>query len=188
MAGVLALAADGFEEIELLTVVDVLRRAGVRIHIASISEDSLMVQGGHDIVIQADILLQNAALDTYDWLYMPGGSLGVQNLEKSAAVQHLLKNWSNRHIAAICAAPMVLSKAGLLQGVVATGYPSTRAVVEAGGAQFSEANVVTDERQRKIVTSRGPATALEFALYLVREIAGSEMSREIATKMLVNSN
>lgn len=187
MAGILALAADGFEEIELITVLDVLRRAGIRIHVASTSGDSLMIQGGHDIVIQSDILLKDAALETYDWLFIPGGGVGVENLQKNHRVSQLLQNWSQKHIAAICAGPLVLANEGLLTGVRVTGYPSTQKELEQNGAIYTTEDIVMHHDTRKIVTSQGPATAMAFALYLVKELASEKAAQQVALKMLVKT-
>lgn len=188
MARVLALVAEGFEEIELVTVVDVLRRGGVTIDLAAVASNSLWVKGGHQLVIQTDFLLEEVDPKNYNWLYLPGGSGGVDRLEKDVKVAEFLKNWQNKPIAAICAAPRVLAQQGLLAGRHATSYPSVREILLEKGAFYREEVVVEDNRGPAILTSRGPGTAMAFALYFLEKLMGKEVRQTVAEKMLVFSS
>ncbi|MCS6983948.1 MAG: DJ-1/PfpI family protein [Leptospiraceae bacterium] len=185
MPKVLALVAQGFEEVELITVVDVLRRGGVEVDLAAVGTSDRKVKGGHDVVLEADLLLREADVASYDWLYLPGGSGGVEILLSSEEVKQLLEKWKNRSIAAICAAPRVLAEAGLLAGRKATSYPTVKDVLVTAGAQYLEDEVVEDNQGGRILTSRGPGTAMRFALAFLEKLQGKEVSRSVSEKMLV---
>jgi len=158
--------ANGFEEIEAVTIIDVLRRAGVDVTVAGVSE--LDVVGAHGIRIQADLHLADAARDTYDAVVLPGGLPGATNLRDDprvlAAVREVVDQGGTA--AAICAAPIVLEAAGLLRGRRVTCYPGF------GVDLRSAADVVEDRvvEDGQIVTSRGPGTAMDFALALVARL------------------
>jgi len=175
--------ADGFEEIEALTPVDYLRRAGVKVTVAGLLKQE--ITGAHGIKVKADEVLSETLLnEKFDAMIIPGGMPGSTNLAASSLVEKFLKDAQGRGalIAAICAAPVVvLAKAGLLKNRRYTCYPSMENDLEkfAGkdykalteGSSHTEERVVTDGN---IVTSRGPGVAEEFALVLVEKLAGKK--------------
>lgn len=173
--------AEGFEEVEAITAIDVLRRAGIPVKTISISE-SLQVRGAHNIVVKADCLYDNTLFVDPEWLILPGGMPGAENLYEFAPLQGLLKAHAGEggKIAAICAAPaVVLGRLGLLKGKQATCYPGFES--ELTGAEHVDAPAVTDGN---IVTGNGPANALLWALYIVREAIGEQEAVKVANGML----
>ncbi|MBI4952065.1 MAG: DJ-1/PfpI family protein [Myxococcales bacterium] len=180
MSRVCVLLAPGFEEIEAITIVDVLRRADVEVEVLGV--EARRVVGAHAIAVEADARLVDRAGEAWDMVVLPGGMPGSKHLRDSAAVQALLRAQHARggRLAAICAAPIALSAAGVLAGRRATSYPAFAA--ELACASYETAPVVVDG---PIVTSRGPATALAFALRLVTELAGAETARSLSQAMLV---
>lgn len=171
--------ADGFEEIEAITVVDVLRRAGVKVTVAGVT--GLDVTGSHGISVRADKRLADAAKDTYDAVVLPGGMPGATHLRDDSGVQALVRaqHEAGRRVAAICAAPIALSRAGVLRGKKATSFPGFGDQLECG--QYVDDRVVTDGM---VTTSRGPGTALEFALSLVAQLRGADAAETLARQML----
>lgn len=174
--------AQGFEEIEALTVVDVMRRAGLPVKTVSITS-SLQVTGANGITVKADVLYDNTLFDNPAWLILPGGMPGAENLYEFAPLQGLLdsqKRSVSGRIAAICAAPaVVLGRMGLLQGEKATCYPGFES--ELHGAVPVDSPVVVSG---KFVTGNGPANALPFALNIVRESIGEQDAVKVANGML----
>lgn len=174
--------ADGFEEIEALTCVDVLRRAGIPVKTVSISE-SLQVKGAHDITVKADHLFDSTLFNDPEWLILPGGLPGADNLYNFAPLQGLLKrhNDADGKIAAICAAPgAVLGKLGILKGKKATCYPGFEELME--GAEAMQQPVVADGN---IITGNGPANAMLWALYIVRATIGENEAVKVGNGMLM---
>lgn len=178
MPKAILLLAEGFEEIEAVTVLDVLRRAGVAVTAAALS--GLHVRGAHEIVMQADVSLDDVEALDFDALILPGGQPGSTNLQKDARVLALVRRFVNNQklTAAICAAPTVLETAGVLSGRRATCYPG----YELPSARFEQSSVVEDGC---IVTSRGAGTAFEFAFALVRRLCGAPMVDTQREKLLV---
>lgn len=178
MPKAILLLAEGFEEIEAITVLDVLRRAGVAVTAAALS--GLHVRGAHEIVVQADVSLDDVEGSDFDALILPGGQPGATNLQRDSRVLALVKRFANKNklTAAICAAPIVLESAGVLSGRRATCYPG----YELPSARFEESSVVEDGC---IVTSRGPGTAFEFAFALVRRLCGAPAADLHREKALV---
>lgn len=180
----LIILAEGFEEIEAVTVIDVLRRAGISVTVAGLS--ALQVKASRGVVIVAEKKLDEVAED-FDALILPGGSTGAANLAASKELGSLIKSMDrdNKIIAAICAAPsVVLEPLGILKGRSVTGYPG---MTENFGkdTKYKEDSVVVDGN---IITSRGPATALLFALAIVEKLAGKEVSEKVKRATLaVNS-
>ncbi len=170
MAKVIMPLAEGFEEIEAVNVIDILRRADIDVVTASLKDG--MVTGSHKIAVQPDTSLNKIDFKDYDGLVLPGGAPGFVNLGNDERVLNMAREMDRegKIVAAICAAPSVLIKAGVLQGRRATVSPSGKAAVQAC-ADFSEDRVVVDGN---LVTSRSPGTALEFALKLVEVLAGRE--------------
>lgn len=172
--------AKGFEEVEALTPVDLLRRAGAEVTMISIGEIR-EVTGSHGIAIAADKVFEDIKFDEMDLLVLPGGMPGTRNLADSGRLLQVLQNadQAGKLIGAICAAPTVLGKAGLLKGRKATCYPGCEEGLT--GALVRTESVVTDGR---ITTSRGVGTAIPFALRLIELLFGKEKAKEIAESIV----
>jgi 4-methyl-5(b-hydroxyethyl)-thiazole monophosphate biosynthesis len=172
---VVVLLAPGFEEIEAVTIVDVLRRAGVSTLLAGIVEPP--VTGKHGVQVTPDISIDDVT--DYDALVLPGGNPGYINLERDPRVLKLIRAAHNagKYIGAICAAPHVLVVAGIMEGATATCYPG----IEIPGAKRVEERVV---RYGKIITSQGPATAVDFSIDLVEALTTKENAREVRKALL----
>ncbi|MCM1066472.1 MAG: DJ-1/PfpI family protein [Muribaculaceae bacterium] len=172
--------AEGFEEIEALTVVDVMRRAGMDIKTVSITSDRT-VAGAHGIPVVADLTFKEADFDGSEWLIVPGGMPGSTNLAADSALGDLLKVHKGK-IAAICAAPgVVLAPLGLLDGKDATCYPGFDEACREGGAHFREEPVVAT---KNLITANGPSSALRFALAIVANSMGESVAQEVGAGML----
>jgi protein deglycase len=171
--------ADGFEEIEAITPVDILRRADINVTITGLS--SLEVKGSHGILIKTDMLLNNFS-ELYDVLILPGGP-GYKNLLASQKVLDMIKYAfvHQRICAAICAAPTIFGRAGILTGKKATCFPG----MESGltGATFVEKDTVVDQN---VITSRGAGTAIGFALEIVSCLKNREAAKNTAEKIVYN--
>ena len=174
MPTVLVPLAQGCEEIEAITVIDILRRAGITVLSAGL--DTQPVQASRGTVLIPDTTLDAALEQSYDMLVLPGGQPGSNNLKADARILTLLRNMSrqDKYIAAICAAPSVLATAGLLDGKHATGFPGA---LDSFPKVLQEAEAVVEDG--KIITSRGPGTAMEFALILVERLAGKAKRQEV---------
>jgi 4-methyl-5(b-hydroxyethyl)-thiazole monophosphate biosynthesis len=181
MSSAVVILADGFEEIEAVTQIDVLRRAGVEVTVAGLAGTS--ARGAHGIEIGTEILLDDLDFEP-DMVVLPGGMPGSKNLGDDRRVISLLErqHGAGRRIAAICAAPAFAPvKAGVLDGKRATCYPSFETRFNAGTVAVVD-RVVVDGT---VTTSRGPGTALEFALELAAQLAGKAKADELRTGMLV---
>ena len=183
MSKAAVLLAEGFEEVEALTIVDVLRRCDVEVDIVGV--DGKPVVGAHGIKVIPDVGIDDVAVDDYDAVVLPGGSPGYVNLRNDQRVLELVRKAFEigRFVAAICAAPAVLADAGVLKGKKATIYPGMEDELRNAGALFEEGLVVQDDR---VITSRGPATALLFALRLASLLSGNKKADEVSKRMLVN--
>ncbi len=172
--------ADGFEEIEALATADILRRAGLEVSTVS-ANASLQANGAHGIAVTCDCMLQDTDLDTSRLVVLPGGMPGALNLRKSTTLCDALQRRAaeGKLIAAICAAPYILGELGLLKGRRATSYPGFEDKLH--GATCTGAGV---EHDGNIITGRGPAAAIDFALKLAEITAGSQKAREVALGML----
>lgn len=172
--------AQGFEEIEGLTVVDLMRRAGISVTTVSIG-DSLEVRGAHHIQVTADCRLSDADFSNADMLVLPGGSPGTCNLESCKLLTDLLINFyeKGKYLGAICAAPMILGHLGFLKGRKATCYPGFE-------KDLYEAEPVTDPViiDGPIITSRGLGTAIEFACTLIGLLTNTETAERIKTEVI----
>lgn len=177
-ATVAIMLADGFEEVEALAVADVLYRAGVRSDLISVT-DARHVTSSHGIRVVADLMLEDVDLSTYTVLFLPGGMPGTLNLKATPAIQTevLRRSDESQPIAAICAAPSILSELGILDGRHATANPAFVRAIAEGGAIVHENPVVADEF---IITSRGAGTALELGIELVRQLLGDEAAEEVS--------
>ena len=184
MVNVYVFTADGFEEIEGLTVVDLMRRAGARVEMVSIS-DGLAVKGSHGIEIKADTFFDDVDFVQADLLVLPGGMPGTLHLGEHQGLAKLLGDFNARgkRIAAICAAPSVLGGLGLLKGKKAVCYPGFEDKLT--GAAVETKEVVTDGN---ITTSRGLGTAIPFALELISLLFGEEKAEEIRKSVIFQEN
>lgn len=175
--------AEGFEEVEALTAVDVLRRAGMEVKTVSITS-SLQVKGAHGITVTADLLYDNTLFRNPAWLICPGGLPGAQNLHDFAPLQGLLRRQLESptgRIAAICAAPaLVLGEEGLLKGRKATCYPGFESHLKS--AEYVDAPVVTDD---KFVLGNGPANAMIWALHIVAAELGEQKAESVGAGLLL---
>ena len=180
MANVYVFTADGFEEIEGLTVVDLMRRAGAQVKMVSIS-DGLAVKGSHGIEIKADTFFDDVDFSQADLLVLPGGMPGTLYLGEHEGLTGLLQDFAakGKRVAAICAAPSVLGGLGLLKGKRAVCYPGFEDKLT--GAQVEMEEVVTDGC---ITTSRGLGTAIPFALELISLLLGPEKAEEIKKSVI----
>lgn len=176
MAEVYLFLADGFEEIEALTVVDLLRRADIEIETVSLNGTS-EVEGAHQITVKADQIFQAEAYDDGRMLVLPGGMPGTNALMAHEELRELLFAYRNagKTLAAICAAPSVLGMNGLLRGKRATCFPGFEDKLL--GAEYLQDRVVKDEN---IITSRGFGTAIEFALEIITELRDKELAWTLA--------
>ncbi len=175
--------AAGFEEIEAITPMDVLRRADIQLTTVSIT-NSLWVAGAHHITIEADALFTDLDFNDADLLVLPGGMPGTTNLNNYHPLLDLiLKHYSKgKTIGAICAAPLILGKLGLLNNRDATCYPGYE--IHLKGANIIDEAVV---RSSQIITSKGAGTALEFSLELVAILTSAKKTHEIASKMIAKT-
>lgn len=182
MPKVLFLLADGFEEMEMVVPWDMLKRAEIEIKTASIHAHT-GVRSVHGMVLSADCLLSEVKPGDYDMLVLPGGGPGTGNLRQSSAVrQHVLVAADQgKWIAAICAAPLVLSDAGILRNRRAVTYPSCAEDLLSGGAVLKEEPVVVDG---KIITGQGPGAAAGFGHTLISALLGVEPADQIWHQMV----
>lgn len=180
MKKVSVILADGFEEIEGLTVVDLLRRARIYVDTVSIMDD-YTVHGAHGINVQTEDLFEEVNFVESDMIVLPGGMPGTTNLDAHAGVRRVVKDFfeEGKKIGAICAAPTVLSNLGLLKGKRATCYPAMEKEIQ--GAALTGARVTVDGN---IITSQGVGTAIEFALKLIEVLSGKEKADEIAESIV----
>lgn len=169
--------AEGFEEIEALTVVDVLRRAGIEVDMVGIP--GMMVTGSHGVKVSMDKKLSEVNVDDYDGIVLPGGNPGYINLGKTSSLLEMIKklNMKGKLIAAICGAPCVLAKAGVLENRKATIYPGMEKELPYPRGE----RVVVDHN---IITSQAPGTAMEFSLKIVEVLLGKPKALELKKKLV----
>lgn len=173
--------AEGFEEIEAITPIDLLRRANINIVSVSISEQK-EVKGAHNIILHADHILSEVDIQDADMLILPGGMPGAKNLNENTEVKDAVKYYADndKYVGAICAAPMVLGELNILQNKKATCYP--------GFEKHLHQAVITGslvEHADKIITSKGAGAALQFSLKLVEILAGKNVAEELKAGMIV---
>lgn len=171
--------APGFEEIEAMSIIDILRRAGVTVTVASLQAGA--VKGAHGVCVVPDTTLGELDVKKFDTVILPGGNPGYVNLGKDKRVLDAVKTAfeAGKIVAAICAAPSVLAQAGILKGKRATIYPGMESALT--GATPVHERVVVDGT---LVTSQGPGTALEFALTLVELLVGKEKAQEVKNQLV----
>ncbi len=169
---------DGFEEIEAITPIDIMRRAGVAVKTVSIT-DSRYVTGSHDITVKADISIKDAVYEDIDMIILPGGP-GHTSLDENDTVHEFIDRAAgeDKFIAAICAAPSIVGKKGLLKGRRATAFPGYEKYLE--GAEILADKAVSDGR---FITAKGAGAAAEFGFMIVSELLGEEKAKEIRESM-----
>lgn len=181
MKDLLVFLAEGFEEVETLTIVDVLRRADLKVETVSV-KDRLEVKGAHDVKIFADKTFDEINIEDYRAMYIPGGQLGATNLmndKKVLECAHVF-NDEGKEVIAICAGPQVLDAAGLLKDGKFTCYPGFEKRLKVKDPQ--DAAVVVEEN---IITAMGPALAILLGLKLVEVLASKEKAEEVAEGLLL---
>lgn len=174
--------ADGFEEIEAIGTVDILRRSGMNVVTVSV-KDTHEVTGAHNVTIKTDILLPEVTLDNAEWLVLPGGMPGAENLHNCQPLQELLKtqNAKKGRIAAICASPaVVLGQLGLIEGKRATCYPGFEKLCK--GAKMEDVRCVTEDN---IVTANGPSSVTNMCYAIITISKGRQKADEVMTGMLI---
>lgn len=181
MKKVILFFANGTEEIEALTAVDLLRRAGAEVTLAGVGGTELC--GSHGIRITADVAAEDALSGAYDMAVVPGGMPGTNHMDVCEAVDTVLKATAENggYLAAICAAPLVLGKRGYLKGKEAICFPGFEGYLE--GAVISEKRVCRDG---KIITAAGAGVALDFALMLVSALYGEEAAEKLRASVLAD--
>ena len=174
MVSVLVPLAQGCEELEAVTIIDLLRRAGIQVVVAGLDDNP--VRGGRGTMLVPDTTLAQALNQEFNMVVLPGGQPGTNNLNADTRIHALLKKMAtqNKYTAAICAAPLVLANAGLLHGKHTTSFPGVLEKMELPDVTLQMSAVVQDG---KVITSRGPGTAMDFALTLI-EVLVSKAKRD----------
>lgn len=177
---VLVTLATGFEEIEAITVVDILRRVEIDVTTAYLDENPVI--GSHNISINADKCLSDLKSDDFDCIILPGGLPGSENLKNDDTVISFVKNINSRggYVAAICAAPIVLGHAGIVEGKNATCYPGFEGAMK--GANYTSQPAEVDGN---IITGKGPGCSIPFALEIVKALKGEEVMTELKNIMQI---
>ena len=182
MTKVLVPLAPGFEEMEAVTIIDVLRRGGVEVTTASL--DARPVNASRGVVIMADAVLEEVLLpDAFDMVVIPGGMGGTQALMSNEPFLSFLRgmNSSGRLIGAICAAPIILGRLGILDGARYTAYPG---VIEEGTIPGAVNTGQAVESDNLLMTSRGPGTALDFALAVLERLTGQDVRHTVENQLV----
>ncbi len=193
MVNVLIPIAEGCEELEAVTIIDLLRRAEIHVTTASLNDpgdNSLKVKpvtASRGVVLIPDTTLDEAMTHDFDMIVLPGGLPGADHLDNDPRIHQLLKKMANedKYTAAICAAPKILANAKLLEGKTATSYPGFIEKMDLENTQVIEDAVVHDG---KVITSRGPGTAMVFSLALIEILTNKEKRDEVASGLLFKSN
>ncbi len=182
MKKVLLFLADGFEEVEAMTPVDYLRRAGIEVDMVSIGS-GLEVRGAHGIQVLANKTIDQIEENEYDGLVIPGGMPGASNLRDDKRVTGMVKNFNDKGklVGAICAGPIVLAEAGILEGKKVTSYPGFEN--QLGHSIYVEEKVVQDNN---IITARGPALAVYFALKIIEYFKGKDKVGQVSKSILLD--
>ncbi|WP_353948112.1 DJ-1 family glyoxalase III [Sporolactobacillus sp. Y61] len=179
MKRILVLLAEGFEETEAVTAIDVLRRGGVEVVLCSLG--GKLVEGSRHIVIQADTDINSSGLKDFDGIYLPGGTKGATTLRDDERVQELIRYYhdSGKKVAAICAGPIALERTGILKGETVTSNPDFRSHIK--DADYSEDPVVVSGN---IITSRAAGTTLPIGLEILRQLGLTEKAEQVSKDML----
>ena len=171
--------AEGFEEIEAITIIDVCRRGGIDVTVAGVTE--MNIKGGQGIEVAANCLLDSLDIDNFDMITLPGGLAGTLVLSESENVQSILKQMKEqgKYIGAICAAPLALHTADVLNEEF-TCYPSIENQIRIDGYHHDQSTIIDG----KVMTSQGVGTAIDFALKIVRELQGESSFKELKESIL----
>lgn len=178
----MVLLAPGFEDLEAVTVIDLLRRAKFQVSVISLHEDEVIGARGTRLITDSNLsLLDKQAV--FDIIILPGGQPGVNNLSADPRVARLLKAQiqANRRVGALCAAPKVLAKAGLLAGKTVTHYPGALTDAEQKNVTVTDAPVVVDP---PLITGRSPGAAMDFALAIIEDLAGQALMSDIESALV----
>ena len=183
MKNIFVFLADGFEEIEALTPIDVLRRAGLAVQTVSVMDEQ-MVAGAHGVPVLADKMFADICLEDAEMILLPGGLPGATNLDAHEGLGQMILDFAKeeKRLAAICAAPLVLGNRGLLQGKKATCYPGFETYLQ--GAEYTAALV---EKDGNIITGKGPGAAMEFAFAIVEKYCGIDKVNELKQGMMIQA-
>ena len=178
---VLVPLAQGCEELEAVTIIDLLRRAGIEVTSAGLDTGS--VTASHGVTLIPDTDLESALKSNYDMIVLPGGLPGADHLDNDERIRSIIKKMAddNKYTAAICAAPKVLANAGVLAGKTVTSYPGFLDNLGLSDTTLSNEAVVRDG---KVITSRSPGTAIDFALELIEVLSGKEKRHEVETALV----
>lgn len=181
MSHVLVPLAQGCEELEAITITDLLVRAGISVTTCGLDEQPVKASRGTTII--PDTSIDKVMNESYDLIVLPGGLPGADHLRDNEQLQSLLKKQAqeNRYLAAICAAPKALAEAGILEGKTATSYPGTLEALANKNISISQNAIEIDG---KVVTSRGPGTAMDFALTLIELLEGREKREEVDQQLV----
>ncbi len=183
MKDLLVFLAEGFEEVEALSVIDIARRAGLSVVTTSITENSKKVKGAHGVYVLADSTLNEVNIEEYRALYIPGGQPGATNLQNENRVVETVGIFkeNNKLVAAICAGPQVFDEAGVIRDGKYTCYPGVENRLKTKNPK--DLPIYLDGN---VMTSMGPSTAVILALEIVKELAGEEKKEKIAEEFLFN--
>lgn len=176
MPSVLIPLAQGCEELEAVTLIDLLRRAGIEVITAGLDAQPVTASRGTRLL--PDTTLDAALHRDYDMVVLPGGQPGANNLDQDPRIRALLQRMQaqDKYLAAICAAPKVFANAGVLAGKRATGFPGVLETLRLGDVEISNQPVIMDG---KVITSRGPGTAMDFALQLIELLTGTAQREQV---------
>lgn len=180
MTKIIVPISNGFEEIEAISIIDICRRADIEVTIAAV--ENILTVGAHSIKIEADCMIEDINSNDFDMIVLPGGLPNAFTLADNEKVQSLLKEFKkqDKNIGAICAAPFALHKADVLNETY-TCYPSFEKKIKENGYKDSDSVIV----DKKVITSKGPATAMDFALEIVKILKGSKIYEEMKSALLV---
>ncbi len=183
MPTVLVPLAQGCEELEAVTIIDLLRRAGIEVVTAGLETEVVSVTASRGVVLMPDTTLDAVLEQSFDMIVLPGGVAGAKHLNQDPRIHRLLKTLheAGHYTAAICAAPKVLACAGLLDNRQATCYPGTLDLQQFPTVKLIPDPVVWDD---KVITSRGPGTAMDFALTLIEKLMGTETRQHVETGLV----
>lgn len=183
MKTIFVFLAEGFEEIEALTPVDVLRRVGLSVQTVSVMDEQV-VAGAHGVPVLADKMFAEINPEDAEMILLPGGLPGATNLDAHEGLSRMILDFAaaEKPLAAICAAPLVLGNRGLLQGKKATCYPGFETYLQ--GAEYTAALV---EKDGNIITGKGPGAAMEFAFAIVEKYCGIDKVNELKQGMMIQA-
>ncbi len=180
MCKVLIPIAQGSEELEAVTLIDLFRRANIEVVVAGLDDKHVVCSRGTTIV--PDCSLQSVLEDNFDLIVLPGGLPGADNLNEDPFIHQLITRLASegKTVAAICASPKILLTNGILKGKTATAFPGSLSELDTSDIDLSEAAIEIDD---KVITSRGPGTAMDFALTLIKILKGASVQDEVETSL-----